>query len=95
MTKRTNPYPLIKVHWRDICHNADWVDKATVKRHKAKTVETLGFLLEVTPSEIKLASDVMLGTTKSEDSSDVKSIPRGCVDEVWVMAATDQRTDLP
>ena len=76
------PYPWVLVVWEDIYQTCEWTDNEGIKNHQPEICYTSGWLRENTPRVIKVASSLILGKTRKEDSSDVLSIPRGCILEV-------------
>jgi hypothetical protein len=74
------PYPWVLIVWRDPTHNTEWSDEAEVRTSDSSEVYTVGWIREQTADHIKVCSSLILDDkVRSRDSSDIFSIPMGCV----------------
>jgi hypothetical protein len=72
----------VLVVWEDIHQSCEWTDNDGVKAHHTKTCYTTGWIRETTKTELKIATSIILGKSRKDDSSDVISIPRGCITQI-------------
>jgi len=53
-------FPMVLIEWRDTTIQAGWVSVKYAKEEKTELCKSIGFLLEITKQEVKIASAISL-----------------------------------
>lgn len=69
-------YQLVQVTWVDVKSGAEWQSIDDYKKTDVPIVHSVGYLIEETPTVLKLAATVCV---EDGDCSDTIRIPRGCI----------------